>query len=78
MFGGGSALSITSARMILGQYFKKNLGIAYGLSKSGLAISAMTMPHVLEMLLLKFKVHTYLIIILWFLRIPWYVNIIKQ
>ena len=51
MFGGGSSLTYTPSIVILGQYFKRYLGMVNGFVATGCSVFTIVMPHILESLL---------------------------
>lgn len=51
MFGGGSSLTYTPSLVILGHYFKKNMGLVNGFVTIGSSIFTVAMPHILKGLL---------------------------
>jgi MCP family monocarboxylic acid transporter-like MFS transporter 10 len=51
MFGGGSSLTYTPSLVILGHYFKRNMGLVNGFVTIGSSIFTVAMPHILKGLL---------------------------
>lgn len=60
MFGGGSSLCYTPSLVILGHYFKKNMGLVNGFVTAGSSLFTIAMPHILEGLLSSVGVSLYI------------------
>ena len=53
--GAGIGLTYTNGILIVSKYFKKKVGIAFGMITTGLGIGALSMPQIVKLLLQSFS-----------------------